>query len=99
MEIDSAWRLKVNEQTVGAKAMKTAQALSMILGGSSTSKKRLLTSAVHTQMLYAAPIWEPLLNHRANSNIPIKGDAAKHLEGSTVTDGIDDHQSILNRII
>lgn len=40
--IDSGRRLKVHEQTFGAKAMKTAQALSRILpnvGGSATAKR------------------------------------------------------------
>jgi len=74
--MNSGRRFKVHEQTAGAKAMKTAQASSRILpncGGSSTAKRRLLTSVVHSQLLlYAAPIWEPLLDHRADSNIATK---------------------------
>jgi len=85
IEIDSGRRFKVHEQTVGAKAMKTAQALSRILpniGGSTTAKRQLLSSVVHSQILYAAPIWEPLLHRRADSDIPIKGDAASHMKAA-----------------
>lgn len=85
VEIDSGRRFKVHEQTVGAKAMKTAQALSMILpniGGSTTAKMQLLSSVVHSQILYAAPIWEPLIHCRADSDIPIKGDAVSHMKAA-----------------
>lgn len=70
---------------VGAKATKTAQALSRIMpnvGGPSTSKRKLVTSVVHSQLLYAAPIWVPLLDKRPNSVIPIKGNTAKHIESA-----------------
>lgn len=85
VEIDSGRRFKVHEQTVGAKATKTAQALSRILpniGGPSTAKRQLLSSVVHSQLLYAAPIWQPLLDHRADSDIPIKGDYAVHMKAA-----------------
>lgn len=85
VEIDSGRRFKEYEVLVGAKAMKTAQALSRILpnvGGSSTSKRKLLTSVVHSQLLYSAPIWEPLLSTRAGSTTTIKGDTAKHMKAA-----------------
>lgn len=85
IEIDVGRRFKVHEQKVGAKAMRTAQALTRILpniGGSSTAKRKLLTSVVHSQILYAAPIWSPLLYHRPNSTVPIKGDVAKHIKSA-----------------
>lgn len=85
IEIDSGRRFKVQEQTVGSKAMKTAQALARILpniGGSSTAKRQLLSSVVHSQLLYAAPTWEPLLDRRADSDIPIKGDIAIHMKAA-----------------
>jgi len=85
VEIDSGRRFKVHEQMVGAKATKTAQSLSRKLpniGGSSTAKRQLLSSVVHSQPLYAAPIWQPLLDHRADSNVTIKGDYAVHMEAA-----------------
>lgn len=83
--IDKGRRYKVHEETVGAKAMRTAQALARILpnvGGSSTSKRRLLTTVVHSQILYAAPIWAPVLEYRVDSNTVIKGDVAKHIKAA-----------------
>lgn len=85
VEIDSGRRFKVHEQMVGAKAIKTAQSLSRILpniGGSSTAKRQLLSSVVHSQFLYTAPIWQPLLDHRVDSDIPIKGDYAVHMKAA-----------------
>jgi len=67
------------------KATRTAQALSRILpnmGGSSTAKRKLLASFVHSQLLYAAPVWEPILNHRPDSVVPLKGDTAKHIKSA-----------------
>lgn len=60
VQIDSGRAFKVHEQEVGAKAMKIAQALARILlnvGGLLTAKRKLLASIVHSQLLYAAPIW------------------------------------------
>jgi hypothetical protein len=81
--IDPGRRFEADEVLVGVKAMKIAQALSRLLpdvGGSSTAKRKLLTSVVHSQLLYAAPIWEPLLFTRAGYTTTIKGDAAKHIK-------------------
>lgn len=85
VEIDTGRRFAVHEKIVGAKAVKTAQALSRILpnvGGSTISKRKLLTSVVHSQILYAAPIWAPALGHRPDSNVQIKGDTAKHIKSA-----------------
>lgn len=59
VEIDSGRRYKVYEQTVGAKATRTTQALSRIfpnIEGTSTEKRKLLMSVLHSQLLYAAPV-------------------------------------------
>lgn len=85
MEIDKGHRFKVHEEMVGTKATKTALALYRILpnvGGSSTAKINLLASAVHSQILYAAPIWTPLMEHRADGNMQIQGDSAKHIKSA-----------------
>lgn len=52
------------------KAEKTVSALSVILpniGGPKASKRKVLASVVHSQLLYAAPIW-----HNATHNMKIK---------------------------
>lgn len=70
---------------VGAKAMRTAQSLSRILPnvrGSSTAKRNLLSSVAHSQLLYAAPIWQPLLDNRVDSDVPIKGDYTAHMKAA-----------------
>lgn len=85
VEIDSGRRFKVHEQAIGHKATRTAQALSRILpniGGSTTAKRKLLASVVHSQLLYAAPVWEPLLDHRPDSVVPLKGDTAKNMKAA-----------------
>lgn len=73
----------MHAKIVGAKTAKTAQALSRILPNveeSTTSKRKLLTSVVHSQILYAAPIWAPALGHKPDSNVQIKGDPAKDIK-------------------
>lgn len=83
VEIDDGRRFKIHEEKVGAKAMKTAQALARILPnlrGPSTAKRILLSTVVHSQILYAAPIWMSALECRADSTIPIKGDVARHIK-------------------
>jgi len=85
VEIVTGRRFAVHEKIVGAKTAKTAQALSRILpnvGGFTTSKRKLLTSVVHSQILYAAPIWAQALGHRPDSNVQIKGDSAKHIKSA-----------------
>ncbi|KAF0715677.1 Uncharacterized protein FWK35_00027935 [Aphis craccivora] len=85
VEIDTGRRFAMHEKIVGAKATKTAQAFSRILlnvGGSTTSKRKLLTSVVHSQFLYAAPIWAPALGYRPDRNVQIKRDTAKHIKSA-----------------
>lgn len=52
---------------VTKKADKTAAALSRLMpniGGPGSSKRRLLSSVVHSQLLYAAPVWSTAANNK-----------------------------------
>jgi len=53
------------------KGMRTAAALSHLMpnvGGPSAAKRKLLTTVVHSQLLYAAPIWCDALQHEVSRN-------------------------------
>lgn len=69
--IDSKLNFKAHFDKVSQKAEKTLTALSGILpniGGARASKRRMLASVVHSQILYAAPIW----SHRTEKKSVIK---------------------------
>lgn len=60
----------MHEQAVGTKALRTAQTLSRIIvniGGLSTAKRKLMASVIHSQLLYVASVWAPILDYRAGS--------------------------------
>ncbi|XP_030767350.1 uncharacterized protein LOC115891090 [Sitophilus oryzae] len=49
------------------KAEKTVTALALVMpnvGGARASKRRVLASVVHSQLLYAAPVWHKVTNGR-----------------------------------
>jgi len=76
---DSIWDLGVklssildfrkHIETASSKAAKTTTALARLMlnvGGPSPEKRELLTSVVHSQLLYAAPIWHGALINKRN---------------------------------
>uniref|UniRef100_A0A2S2P6S8 Retrovirus-related Pol polyprotein from type-1 retrotransposable element R1 2 n=1 Tax=Schizaphis graminum TaxID=13262 RepID=A0A2S2P6S8_SCHGA len=69
IELCSVLGFRKHVEEASNKAMKTASALSRLMpnvGGPSPNKRMLLTSVVHSQLLYAAPIWHGALIYERN---------------------------------
>uniref|UniRef100_A0A2S2NQQ6 Reverse transcriptase domain-containing protein n=1 Tax=Schizaphis graminum TaxID=13262 RepID=A0A2S2NQQ6_SCHGA len=70
VELNSKLGFKEHIKMIRAKALKTTAALSRLMpnvGGPSPTKRKLLTSVVNSQLLYAAPVWHlttKFRNHR-----------------------------------
>lgn len=70
VELNSKLGFKEHTKMDRAKAVKTTVALTRLMpnvGGPSPTKRKLLTSVVNSQLLYAAPVWHPTIkfrNHR-----------------------------------
>jgi len=69
VELCSVLGFRKHIEVVCNKAAKTASALARLMpnvGGPSPEKRRLLTTVVNSQLLYAAPIWHGALNYQHN---------------------------------
>lgn len=81
--IDEGRRFKAHIKAVGAKATITANRLCRLLpniGGPSTEKRKLLSTVVHSQLLYAAPVWAPFLQYRPDGDVQLSTDGAAALK-------------------
>lgn len=93
--IDEGRRFKAHIKAAGAKATVTAQTVTVTvtrlsrllptstyyyIGGPSTVKWKLLSTMEHSQLLYAAPVWSPLLHHRPGSNVQLSTNGAAALK-------------------
>ncbi|KAL4125997.1 hypothetical protein QTP88_010229 [Uroleucon formosanum] len=64
VELSSVLGFRKHIETTSEKATKTAAALSRLMpniGGPAPAKRRLLTTVVHSLLLYAAPVWSGAL--------------------------------------
>jgi len=71
MQLSSVLGYRKHIEVAGDKGTRTAAALSRLMpnvGGPSAAKRKLLTMVVHSQLLYAAPIWCDALQHEVNRN-------------------------------
>jgi len=72
VEISQIRGFKKHIEKASLKATSTASSLARLMpnvGGATQCKRRLLASVVHSQLLYAAPIWANELIHERNVNI------------------------------
>lgn len=71
IELSSTLGFKKHIEVVSNKATRTASAIARLMpnvGGPSAEKRRLLSSVVHSQLLYAVPIWHGALKYERNKN-------------------------------
>jgi len=71
MQLSSVLGYRKHIEVASDKGTRTAAALSRLMpnvGGPSAAKRKLLTMVLHSQLLYAAPIWCGALQHEVNLN-------------------------------
>lgn len=69
VQLSSVLGFRKHVEVVSEKAAKTTSALSRLMpnvGGPKAQKRKLLSTVVHAQLLYAAPVWYGALRHECN---------------------------------
>jgi len=75
VELSQVLGFKKHIEKASAKAISTSPSLARLMpniGGATQLKRKLLATVIHSQLLYAAPIWANDLEFERNVNIILK---------------------------